>query len=96
MVGKNAFARDKNDLHGGLNQEDARAYGLRSGRDALRKRLEDLGLLLNQDELNHAFAGYVSLTDYQAEVSDEDLVRIAQTGKRKADGVFDAIGHVYR
>ncbi len=94
--GKNAFARDKNDLHGGLNQEDARAYGLRSGRDALRRRLEDLGLLLNQDELNHAFAGYVSLTDYQAEVSDEDLVRIAQTGKRKADGVFDAIGHVYR
>ena len=96
VVGKNAFARDKNSLHGDVMEEDARAYGLRSGRDALRKRLEELGLLLNQDELNHAFAGYVSLTDYQAEVSDEDLVRIAQTGKRKADGVFDAIGHVYR
>ena len=96
VVGKNAFARDKNALHGEAMVEDARAYGLHSGRDVLRKRLEDLGLLLNQDELNHAFDGYVSLTDYQAEVSDEDLVRIAQTGKRKADGVFDAIGHVYR
>jgi isopropylmalate/homocitrate/citramalate synthase len=76
--------------------EDARTYRFHSGRDVLRKRLEDLGLLLNQDELNHAFAGFMSLTDVQAEVSDEDLVRIAQNGRRAADGVFDAIGHVYR
>ena len=76
--------------------DDARTYGLHSGRDALRKRLEDLGLLLNQDELNHAFAGFQSLTDFQSEVSDEDLVRIANNGRRAADGVFDAIGHVYR
>jgi hypothetical protein len=53
-------------------------------------------LLLNQDELNHAFAGFMSLTEVQSEVSDEDLVRIAQNGRRAADGVFDAIGHVYR
>lgn len=96
IVGMNAYARDKNGLHGAAMLEDARTYGLHSERDILRKRLEDLGLLLNQDELNHAFAGYVSLTDYQSEVTDEDLVRIAQTGRRKADGVFDAIGHVYR
>jgi 2-isopropylmalate synthase len=96
IVGTNAFARDKNALHGDLMQEDARAYGLHSGADTLRKRLEELGLLLNQDELNHAFAGYVSLTDTQAEVSDEDLIRVAQHGRRKAEGVFDAIGHVYR
>ena len=98
IVGANAYARDKNALHGELMQEDARAYGLHSGRDTLRKRLEELGLLLNQDELNHAFADYMSVTEYSSsgEVSDEDLVRIAQTGKRKADGVFDAIGHVYR
>jgi 2-isopropylmalate synthase len=96
IVGLNAFAPDKNGLHGQAMVEDARTYGLQSGRDVLRKRLEELGLLLNQDELNHAFAGFVSLTSDQSEVSDEDLVRIAETGRRKADGVFDAIGHVYR
>jgi 2-isopropylmalate synthase len=96
VVGLNAFARDKNGLHGEVMLEDARTYGIHSGPDTLRARLEELGLLLNQDELNHAFAGYMSLTDIQSEVSDEDLVRIAQSGRRAADGVFDAIGHVYR
>jgi 2-isopropylmalate synthase len=96
VVGVNAYARDKNGLHGDVMLDDARTYGIHSGRDVLRRRLEELGLLLNQDELNHAFTGYLSLTDYQADVSDEDLVRIAQNGRRAADGVFDAIGHVYR
>ena len=70
--------------------------GKHSGRQALRSRLEELGLLLNQDELNHAFAGFKSLADYKPEVTDEDLRQIAQNGRRAADGVFDAIGHVYR
>lgn len=96
IVGQNAFARDKNGLHGDAMLEDARTYGIHSGRDTLRTRLEELGLLLTQDELNYAFAGYISLTDYQSEVSDADLVQIAQNGRRAADGVFDAIGHVYR
>jgi 2-isopropylmalate synthase len=96
IVGLNAYAHDKNGLHGDAMVEDARTYGIQSERDALRRRLEELGLLLNQDELNHAFGDYLSLTDYQADVSDEDLVRIAQNGRRAADGVFDAIGHVYR
>jgi 2-isopropylmalate synthase len=72
------------------------ALGKHSGRHALRQRLEDLGLLLTQDELNHAFAGFKILADYKKELTDEDLVRIAENGRRAADGVFDAIGHVYR
>jgi 2-isopropylmalate synthase len=96
IVGLNAFARDKNGLHGAGMLEDGRTYGLGAGQEALRRRLEELGLLLNQDELNHAFAGFRQLSDYQSEVTDEDLVRIAQHGRRAADGVFDAIGHVYR
>src|SRR5947209_17963301 len=65
--------------------------GKHSGRHALRRRLEELGLLLTQDELNHAFAGFKSLADYKKEVTDEDLVLIAENGRRAADGVFDAI-----
>jgi len=96
VVGVNAFVRDKNGLHGDAMVEDARTYRVHSGRDTLRERLEDLGLLLNQYELNHAFAGYMSLVDSKQEVTDADLVQIAQNGRRAADGVFDAIGHVYR
>ena len=59
-------------------------------------RLEELGLLLSQEELNHAFAGFESLADYNKEVTDEDLKRLAQKGRRAAEGVFEAIGHVYR
>jgi 2-isopropylmalate synthase len=70
--------------------------GKHSGRAAMRRRLEEIGLLLTQDELNHAFAGFQALADESKEVTDDDLRRLAQNGRRAADGVFDAIGHVYR
>jgi 2-isopropylmalate synthase len=111
VVGLNAFGHESGIQQDGM-LEDAREYeimsaaaigaegtgvlGKHSGRLALRKRLEGLGLLLTQEELNHAFAGFKSLAGYKKEVTDEDLRQIAQNGRRAADGVFDAIGHVYR
>jgi 2-isopropylmalate synthase len=85
VVGLNAFG---NDLGSGLPPDVLKG--------ALRARLEQLGLLLNQDELNHAFTGFRRLSSNQSELTEEDLVRIANNGRRAADGVFDAIGHVYR
>jgi 2-isopropylmalate synthase len=112
IVGLNAFAHESGIHQDGMLKDartyeimSAAAIGAEgtrlvlgkhSGRHALRARLEELGLLLTQEELNHAFAGFKQLADYKKEVTDEDLVQIAQTGRRKADGVFDAIGHVYR
>jgi 2-isopropylmalate synthase len=103
IVGANAFAHEDGML------KDARTYGMSAaavgaagtlgrgaGQPALRARLEQLGLLLSQEELNHAFAGFESLADYNKEVTDEDLKRLAQKGRRAAEGVFEAIGHVYR
>jgi len=103
IVGANAFAHEDGML------KDARTYGMSAaavgaaatlgrgaGQPALRARLEQLGLLLSQEELNHAFAGFESLADYKKEVTDEDLKRLAQKGRRAAEGVFEAIGHVYR
>jgi 2-isopropylmalate synthase len=80
----------------GAGSSSRGVLGADSGRIALRMRLEELGLLLNQEELNHAFAGFKSLADYKKEVTDADLVQIAQHGRRAADGVFDAIGRLYR
>ena len=88
VVGENAFASYEGD---GMLR-DARTYGIMS----LRSRLEELGLLLTQDELNHAFAGFKRLADYKHDLTDDDLRQIAHSGRRAADGVFDAIGHVYR
>ncbi|MBV9595745.1 MAG: 2-isopropylmalate synthase [Chloroflexi bacterium] len=85
VVGVNAFG---NDTGLGMPQDVLKG--------ALRARLEQLGLLLSQDELNHAFTGFKRLSDYKSEVTDADLVQIANNGRRAADGVFDAIGHVYR
>ena len=112
IVGLNAFAQESGIHQDGMLEDartyeimSAAAIGAEgtrlvlgkhSGRHALRRRLEELGLLLTQDELNHAFAGFKSLADYKKEVTDEDLVLIAENGRRAADGVFDAIGHVYR
>jgi 2-isopropylmalate synthase len=107
VVGLNAFVHESGMLDdartyesmsaAAIGAEERRlALGKHSGRQALRARLEELGLLLNQEELNHAFAGLKTLADYKKEVTDEDLRQIAQNGRRAADGVFDAIGHVYR
>ena len=112
IVGVNAFAHESGIHQDGMLKDartyeimSAAAVGAEgtrlvlgkhSGRHALRRRLEELGLLLTQEELNHAFAGFKLMADYKKEVTDEDLVLIAQNGRRAADGVFDAIGHVYR
>jgi 2-isopropylmalate synthase len=109
VVGANAFAHEAGmlkDAHtyeimsaaaiGAAADSTRLVLGKHSGQQALRTRLEELGLLLSQEELNHAFVSFKSLTDYKKEVTDEDLMRLAQKGRRAADGVFDAIGHVYR
>jgi 2-isopropylmalate synthase len=112
VVGANAFAHESGIHQAGMLEDarnyemmSAAAVGAEgshfvlaknSGQQALRARLEELGLLLSQEELNHAFAGFESLADYKKEVTDEDLKRLAQKGRRAAEGVFEAIGHVYR
>jgi len=85
VVGVNAFG---NESGTGIPQDVLKG--------ALRARLEQLGLLLTQDELNHAFTGFKRLSENKSELTDADLVQIANNGRRAADGVFDAIGHVYR
>lgn len=112
IVGANAFAHESGIHQEGMLRDartyeimSAAAIGAEgtrlvlgkhSGQHALRTRLEELGLLLSPEEMNHAFDSFKSLADYKQEVTDEDLKRVAQKGRRAAEGVFDAIGHVYR
>src|SRR6266849_923608 len=75
IVGANAFAYEGGMLKDAQTYELAfSAAGTRNvlsrdaGQHALRTRLEELGLLLSQEELTHAFAGFKSLADSANEV----------------------------
>jgi len=48
----------------------------RSGRHALRHRLEEMGYQLNQEALNKAYVKFLHLADQKQEVFDEDLYAI--------------------
>jgi 2-isopropylmalate synthase len=45
----------------------------RSGRHALKSRLEELGYMVTEEELEHTYASFCELADKKKEVFDEDL-----------------------
>ncbi|MBT4141505.1 MAG: 2-isopropylmalate synthase [Candidatus Latescibacteria bacterium] len=50
----------------------------RSGRHALRHRLEELGFKLNKEEINQAYERFVKVADKKKEVFDDDLMAIVE------------------
>ena len=94
IVGANAFAHSSGIHQDGVLKDrenfeiiDPRSVGweessivltARSGRHALRHRLEELGYHLNQDELNIAYERFVKVADKKKEVYDEDLMAIVE------------------
>lgn len=92
IVGANAFAHSSGIHQDGvLKQRDTfeimepKDVGLddteivltaRSGRAALRHRLEVLGYELNKEELDKVYEDFVALADKKKEVFDEDLIEI--------------------
>jgi 2-isopropylmalate synthase len=112
VVGANAFAHESGIHQDGMLKDartyeimSASAIGAEgtqlvmgkhSGRHALRRRLEDLGLLLNAEELNHAFVQFKQLADYKKEITDEDLRQVAHRGRLEVTGFMDSMRRVYR
>ena len=54
----------------------------RSGRHALRHRLEELGYRLTKEEVDKAYDRFLEIADKKKEVFDEDLIAIAGEGTR--------------
>jgi 2-isopropylmalate synthase len=89
IVGANAFAHEAGiHQHGVLMEKstyeimtpesvglkaNALVLGKHSGRHAFKKRLEELGYDLTDDDLNKAFSRFKTLADLKKEVFDEDL-----------------------
>jgi 2-isopropylmalate synthase len=105
IVGANAFAHEAGiHQHGVLMEkttyeimtpesvglkENILVLGKHSGRHAFKKRLEELGHDLNDDDLNKAFERFKALADLKKEVFDEDLEAIvADEVLMKADEKF--------
>jgi 2-isopropylmalate synthase len=52
--------------------------GKHSGRHAFKKRLEELGVELGEEELNRAFVRFKTLCDRKKEIFDEDLLALVE------------------
>jgi 2-isopropylmalate synthase len=92
VVGANAFAHESGIHQDGILKErttyeimDARNVGLsdstlvlgkHSGRHALRKRFEEMGYHLDDDEVNRAFTRFKEIADKKKEITTRDLEAI--------------------
>jgi len=99
IVGANAFAHESGIHQDGVLKsretyeimraqdvgwsENRIVLGKHSGRNALKTRLEDLGIeMASEEELNDAFARFKDLADKKHEIFDEDLqALVADTNK---------------
>ena len=57
--------------------------GKHSGRNALRARLAELGVVISEDELRECYRRVMALADVKKEITDEDIKRVA--GRLSAD-----------
>jgi 2-isopropylmalate synthase len=65
--------------------------GKHSGRNALRARLAELGVIISEDELRECYRQVMALADAKKEITDEDIKRVAGSlsAELAADGVSD-------
>jgi 2-isopropylmalate synthase len=65
--------------------------GKHSGRNALRARLAELGVIISEDELRECYRQVMALADAKKEITDEDIKRVAGglSAELAAGGVSD-------
>ncbi len=101
IVGANAFAHEAGIHQDGVLKERATyeimtpqsvgwtgqgmVLGKHSGRHAFRKRLEELGFCLGEEQLEEAFQRFKELADLKKTIFDEDLISIVEQQARAAD-----------
>ena len=107
IVGRNAFAHEAGIHQDGMLKdqrtyeimtpesvgltESQMVLGKHSGRHAFRKRLEELGFSLVEDEFQTAFAGFKELADRKKTVDDADLRQIAEETIDPAPAGFEML-----
>jgi 2-isopropylmalate synthase len=104
IVGRNAFAHESGIHQDGVLKEkttyeiispelvgvssNAMVLGKHSGRHAFKTRLEELGLVVTEEEMNKLFATFKELADKKKEMTDDDLVALVLEEKLSKDQRF--------
>jgi 2-isopropylmalate synthase len=94
IVGKNAFAHESGVHQDGVIKQaltyeimtpesvgvpkSSIILGRHSGRHGLLARCEELGIKLNDEELNKVYDAFIEVADKKTEVTDDDLVAIVE------------------
>lgn len=105
VVGKNAFAHESGIHQDGVLKERTTyeimnpvmvgishsnlVLGKSSGRHAFRDRLAELGYILDDEELNKAFASFKNLADRKKDITDHDLEAIVEEEIRRVPPTYD-------
>ncbi|MEO1941530.1 MAG: 2-isopropylmalate synthase, partial [Campylobacterales bacterium] len=72
----------------GLDLKDTIVLGKHSGRHALRKKLEQLGFNLGEEELEQVFHRFKRLADKKKEIYDEDLIALVNEVQDRSPAVY--------
>jgi 2-isopropylmalate synthase len=104
IVGKNAFAHEAGIHQDGVFKNPLTyeimtpqsvglpgnriVLGKHSGRHALRRRCNELGFNLSDEELEQVYHDFIRWADAKKEITDEDIKSIVQDGIAKENGYF--------
>ena len=104
VVGANAFAHESGIHQDGVLKEKSTyeiispelvgfasnnlVLGKHSGRHAFKNRLEELGFVIEDKEVNDLFAAFKDLADRKKEMTDDDLVAIVLENKISKDDQY--------
>ena len=75
----------------GLDLEDTIVLGKHSGRAAFKSKLDKLGFVLEQEELNSTFLKFKELADKKKDIYDEDLRALVTSEMGNAEKEFELI-----
>ncbi len=108
IVGKNAFAHESGIHQDGILKnaqtyeimraediglnKNALILGKHSGRHAFKKRVEELGYNLSDEELNEAFLKFKDLADKKKEIFDDDIRALVTSEITKVEAVYELVG----
>ncbi|MCM8831563.1 MAG: 2-isopropylmalate synthase [Candidatus Omnitrophica bacterium] len=74
----------------GVNKSEL-VLGKHSGRHALKKRLEELGIYLTDEKIEQVFKKFKELADKKKEIFDDDLLMLAEEEMRQIRKVFELV-----
>ena len=75
----------------GLNKDDTLVLGKHSGRAAFKDKLEKLGFILNEDDLNSAFIRFKELADKKKDIYDDDLRALVTSNMTSVEKSYELV-----